>query len=66
MSPFPIFAVIIGILTIICAANDYDWFMKSSKAEFFVKVFGRDGARVFYGFLGLFIIVCGVIAILFG
>ena len=65
-APFPILAVIIGILTIICAINDYDWFMKSSKAEFFVKTFGRDGARKFYVILGIFIVICGILAILLG
>ena len=35
---------------------DYDWFMNSGKAWIFVKLFGRDGARVFYILLGLFLI----------
>ena len=33
--------------------------MNSRKAELFVKLFGRNGARVFYGLLGLGISVVG-------
>ncbi|MBQ2592255.1 MAG: immunity 17 family protein [Candidatus Riflebacteria bacterium] len=54
-------AVLIGIITIFCAIKDYDWFMNSSKAQFFVMVFGRDGARAFYVALGIFITILGII-----
>ena len=42
-----------GFFSIVCAALDLDWFMNHSKAWLFVKLFGRDGARVFYILLGL-------------
>ena len=49
-----------GVFCIYCAYKDYDWFMGSSKAWLFVKMFGRDGARKFYIGLGAFIIMCGL------
>ncbi len=50
-----------GAFSIFCAYKDYDWFMDNYKARPFVKLFGRDGARKFYIFLGIFIIVCGIV-----
>ena len=58
---FGVFAVLGGIFAIFCAVNDYDWFMNSSKAEFFVKTFGRDGARIIYIALGIFLTILGII-----
>jgi hypothetical protein len=50
-----------GLFTIIGAAMDWDWFMNNSRAKLFVWLFGRNGARVFYIGLGLFIIIMGTI-----
>ena len=54
-----------GVFCIFCAVKDYDFFMESSKAWLFVKLFGRNGARIFYILLGVFIIVCGILAVTF-
>ncbi len=54
-----------GVFCIFCAVKDYDFFMESSKAWLFVKLFGRNGARIFYILLGVFIIVCGILAVAF-
>ncbi len=54
-----IFGIVIflaGLFSVFCAAKDYDWFMNSSKARLFVKLLGRNGARVFYILLGLVLI----------
>jgi hypothetical protein len=40
---------------------NWNWFMGARKAEFFVKRFGRDGARIFYGALGGVIAIIGVL-----
>lgn len=53
--------ILIGGFSIFCAYKDYDWFMNDSKARFWVKVLGRDGARKFYMGLGTFIIALGVV-----
>ena len=45
-----------GLFSVFCAVKDYDWFMNSSRAWLFVKLFGRNGARAFYVLLGLFLV----------
>ncbi len=55
-----------GIFAFFCAYKDYDWFMNSSKASWIVKLFGRNGARIFYMGLGVFIIVIGLLLAIFG
>jgi len=49
----------IGIFTIVGAIQDWDWFMNHRKARLWVKLFGRDGARIFYMFLGFLLIMLG-------
>lgn len=56
-----IFFVISGIFSILCAILDWDWFFSSRRAAPFVRIFGRNGARIFYIVLGLFIIIVGII-----
>ena len=41
-----------GVFCICGAVLDWEWFMNSHKAKFFVKIFGRTGARIFDGLLG--------------
>lgn len=59
--------VICGVFSICGAVLDWDWFMNNRRARFFVSLFGRNGARVFYGLLGSvlalvgFLLVVGVI-----
>lgn len=51
-----------GAFTIVGAVMDWNWFMNSRRARFFVAIFGRTGARIFYILLGLFIIgMAGII-----
>ncbi|MFT7676385.1 MAG: hypothetical protein ACI8QC_000356 [Planctomycetota bacterium] len=50
-----------GIFAISGAAFDWDWFINHRKAQSFVKLFGRTGARIFYGILGAAIVVTGVL-----
>lgn len=57
---FGLFFVGAGIFTICGAACDWDWFMGSRKARFFVAMLGRNGARIFYGLLGIAIILIGL------
>jgi hypothetical protein len=45
-----------GTLAIVASILDWDWFFENWRAAFFVKLFGRGGARVFYASLGLAII----------
>ncbi|MBR0528311.1 MAG: immunity 17 family protein [Ruminococcus sp.] len=56
----------VGFFAIFCAYKDYDWFMNSHKARIFVKLFGRNGARIFYMGLGVFIVVIGLLLVISG
>lgn len=49
-----------GIFSIGAAAADWDWFMSHRKAQFFVKLLGRTGARIFYAILGAVIAGIGL------
>lgn len=57
MEPTALFAFACGIFVIAAAALDWDWFFNNWRARFFVKLFGRDGARMFYALLGVFLFV---------
>ncbi len=50
-----------GVFCIVCAAMDYDFFMNDKKAWIFVKLLGRNGARVFYVIVGAAFVVAGVL-----
>ena len=56
-----LFGFAVGIFCIFCAYKDYDWFMNSHKARVFVRLFGRNGARIFYMGLGAFVVVIGLV-----
>ncbi len=41
-----------GLLTVIGAVMNWDWFFNHPRARPFVSFFGREGARAFYIVLG--------------
>ena len=47
------------LFSLCAAALDWNLFMQSRKAQWIVGIFGRNGARVFYGILGLGLMVLG-------
>lgn len=57
MSPKEIFVLILcfagGVFTIAASIFNWDFFFEDRKAYIFVKIFGRQGARIFYSLLGL-------------
>jgi len=55
-----IFLAVGGLFSIVCSVMNYDFFIESGKAKFIVKVMGRNGARGFYGLLGLGLFIAGV------
>ena len=61
-----IIAILVGIFCAFCAYKDYNWFLGSSRAWLFVKLFGRNGARIFYMGLGVFMIILGLVLIFAG
>jgi len=48
-----------GCFSAACALMNWDWFFKSPNSQFIVKSFGRNYARLFYGIVGLILIVIG-------
>lgn len=58
----PFLIIACGLFSLVCAVKDWDWFMNHRKARFMVGLFGRKGARIFYGALGLFICGMGIVA----
>jgi hypothetical protein len=61
MNPGGLFLVAAGVFSICGAVFDWDWFINSSKARFFVAILGRGGARIFYALLGIVIAVFGAL-----
>ena len=53
--------VAVGIFTMSAAIGNWNWFMNNRKARFIVKIFTRNGARYFYGFLGLGFLIFGLL-----
>lgn len=48
--------VLSGIVSILAAILDWDWFFKSRNAQLIVRNVGRPRARLFYGVLGLILV----------
>ena len=46
----------VGIFAIVSSIFNWDFFFENRRAAFFVKTFGRNGARIFYIILGVVII----------
>jgi small neutral amino acid transporter SnatA (MarC family) len=57
---YGIVILLAGLFSIVCAAFDFDWFMNNRRASLFVKIFKRNGARVFYIVLGIVLCIMGV------
>ncbi|MGK7878734.1 MAG: immunity 17 family protein [Crocosphaera sp.] len=60
-----LFVIVAGVFSLCGAILNWDWYMNHRKARFLVKILGRGGARVFYGVLGLGLIILGGL-LLFG
>ena len=64
MNIYGVFFFLAGMFTISGAFFDWDWFMNNRRAKIFVKLLGRNGARVFYGILGIGFMLFGIAALL--
>ncbi len=51
--------IAIGIFTILGAVLQWSFFIEHRKAQFFKKIFGETGMRIFYVVLGGFMLVAG-------
>lgn len=59
MNSTTVICLLAGLFSIIAAALNLNFFMESRKARLFVKLFTRNGARIFYVILGIVVIVLG-------
>lgn len=58
MAPYFVQAifVIAGLLSLLAAAFNWDWFFTAQNSQLIVRNVGRNRARLFYGVLGLIMI----------
>jgi small neutral amino acid transporter SnatA (MarC family) len=52
--------ILSGPFIIAAAVLDWEWFFANWRAALFVKIFGRNGARAFYGLLGVLVLALGL------
>ena len=53
--------ILVGIFSILGGLLNWNWFMENRRARFFVSILGRNGARIFYIGLGIFLMAAGFI-----
>lgn len=60
----PYFMIIIfaitGIIALLAALFNWGWFFTAQNAQYVVKLYGRQKARIIYGALGLVLILMAV------
>ena len=56
--------IALGLFSIVAAICNFDWYFKTSGAMTFVNWFGR-GARIFYALLGIGLIACGALGLMY-
>lgn len=59
--PVGLLLVLIGLFAIAGGVFDWEWFMSNRKAQAFVKLLGRGGARIFYCCLGSVLAALGLL-----
>lgn len=52
--------VIVGIVSILAAILNWEWFFNAQNSQFIVKSLGRKKARAFYAILGIVMIGIGI------
>ena len=50
-----------GVFALCGAGFQWNWFMNHRKARFITSIAGRTGARIFYGVLGMVLVVFGTL-----
>ena len=61
MNPTGLILVAVGAFSIAGSVANWDFFFNSRKAWLIVRLFGRQGARIFYGLLGTTIATIGLL-----
>jgi hypothetical protein len=61
MDPVGLLISAIGALLFFAARSEWSWFWGHYKARFIVRIMGQQGARMFYGMIGVALIVLGIL-----
>ena len=57
--------ITLGAFSLVAAIFNFDWYFETSGATTFVNKFGRKGARIFDALLGLALIGCGTLGLIY-
>ncbi len=57
--------IALGLFSVVAAVFNLDWYFKTSGAMTFVNWLGRGGARIFYALLGIGLIICGLLGLIY-
>ena len=55
---------VLGLVAFLASLFHFSWFFQTREAGNFVRYLGRNGARIFYGMLGLALMACGILGYL--
>lgn len=50
---------LLGLFSILAGVLNWEFFFNTRRAQFFVRLFGRNGARIFYIVFGIIIATIG-------
>ena len=56
---------VLGLVSLVAAVFDAEWYFETNAARFFVRQLGRKGARVFYFILGALLLTCAALGLLY-
>lgn len=69
MEPTDYFILVVfmalGAFSLVAAICNFDWYFETSGATTFVNKLGRKGARIFYALLGVALIGCGALGLVY-
>lgn len=54
---------LLGVLAIVGVVGNFDWFFRARDAKPIVKWLGRGGARLFYLFIGILLLVAAFLGL---
>ena len=57
--------ICLGLFSIIASLLNLDWYFQTDGAKMFVRKLGRNGARIFYAVLGVALIGCGILGLIY-
>ncbi len=52
-----------GLFSLIASILNWDFFFNARRSKWLVNIIGRNGARIFYGILGIVLIIVGLLSI---